>query len=141
MNTLPLCQPQQNPYTVHGKRHNPGNAALHQYHTQCSPATAQFPLDSGNGCNTGGIQQRKDQENQRSKRGEQHVQRAGIAAQQDGQGGNNAFLGGKAGDQRSGNAPVAKAKGLEDGGDQAANQSQKAGIRGGSNIQAGVERL
>lgn len=65
----------------------------------------------------------------------------GIAAQQDGQSGNNAFLGGKAGDQRSGNAPVAKAKGLEDGGDQAANQSQKAGIRGGSNIQAGVERL
>ena len=98
-------------------------------------------LYGGDGGHTGGIQQGEHQEDRRGEGAEQGGDPGRISAQKQGQGRHHAFLGGKAGDEGSGSPPVTEAQGLEDGGYQAAQQSQQTDLRGGGYVQADVEGL
>ena len=90
-----------------------------QYRTASQPPRqrllhCQFALGGGHSGHAGVYSRVNTKKYHGGKRGKHRGKCCRIAAQQHRQGGNNALLGGKAGDQRGRNTPVAKAKRLKD---------------------------
>ena len=134
-------QAEHRSYTVYHKCHDPCNTALHQNDACCGAGTAQLTLDGSNRGHAGRVQQGKHQKHDARERGKQRGQCSGVPAQKDRQRRDNALLGRKAGDQRSGNAPVAKAQRPEQGSNKTADGRQQALVRRSGHVQAHVKGL
>ena len=104
------------------------------------PFDAEFPSDRGDRCHAGRIEQAKDK-NRGGGQGRDRREQGGGASVEHGKGGDYAFLGDKAGDERRGDLPVAEAQGFENGGDKARDHRQDTGLRIADDIQVKIEGL
>ena len=126
---------------MYHKSNHPCNSALHQNNAGSGFAAAQLALDGSHGSHTRGVQQGKHQKHNGCERGEHRGQCARIPAKQNGQGRDNALLGGKAGDERRADTPIAKAERCKHRRDKAADGGQQAGVGRGGHIQPRVKGL
>ena len=93
---------------VHREGDEPCGRALKSHHEK-RPFDAQLPLDRGDGGHAGGVQKAECQKAESRRRG-QRVKERVRRPKEHREGGNDALLGHKSGNQRGGYPPVAKAE-------------------------------
>ena len=124
---------------IRGKRHDPRDRALQNHDADRLEPGIQLAADGGDGGHTRRIQQREHEKADGGARGEQR--RNGRAAEQHLQRADDGLLGDKAGDERRGAPPVAKAERPEDGRDELPDEREQAVGTVGHDVQARVKAL
>ena len=127
---------------IHAEGRQPCHAALRDHDEHRFHSAAKLAPERRQSRHAGRVQQGKHQKHDGRERGKQRGQCGGVPAQKDRQRRDNALLGRKAGDQRSGNAPVAKAEGREHRRYPCADDGkQTVGAALADNVEAHVEVL
>ena len=126
---------------MYRKRNDPCSGTLYCYNTGGSSYSSHLPTHSCNSCNTGCIEQGKDQKYVSSKRCKQRLKQRRISAQKDCQRRHNTLFCHKARDQCGGYSPVTKAQRSKKWCHDASDLCQKALICAGNKVKTCIKVL